>query len=255
MKLRILGCSGGAGLGLRTTSLLIDHDILIDAGTGVGDLRLDQLCQIEHIFLTHSHMDHIAVLPLLADSVFDRIDHTITIHARQETIEALEKHVFNWAIWPDFTQLPNPDRPVLRIEAMSPGATLELKQGRRIEMIPVNHIVPGVGYRVQSETGSFAFSGDTCTNDSLWQALNAHEGLDLLIVESAFTNDNRELAIKAGHYCPDILAADLQKLKHNPQIYITHTKPGQEKAIFDECRKAIKNRSLQCLLGGEVFEV
>ncbi|MBI1991107.1 MAG: 3',5'-cyclic-nucleotide phosphodiesterase, partial [Betaproteobacteria bacterium] len=43
MRLRILGCSGGIGRGLRTTSMLLDHDILIDAGTGVGDLSIDEL--------------------------------------------------------------------------------------------------------------------------------------------------------------------------------------------------------------------
>jgi hypothetical protein len=42
LKLRILGCcSGGIGGGLRTTSMLLGHDVLIDAGTGIGDLSLD----------------------------------------------------------------------------------------------------------------------------------------------------------------------------------------------------------------------
>ena len=40
MKLRILGCSGGISGDLRTTSMLLDHDVLIDAGTGVGDLSI-----------------------------------------------------------------------------------------------------------------------------------------------------------------------------------------------------------------------
>ena len=45
MKLRVLGCSGGiGGRHLRTTSLLVDNDILIDAGTGVGDVSLAELC-------------------------------------------------------------------------------------------------------------------------------------------------------------------------------------------------------------------
>ena len=37
MKLRVLGCSGGIGPGLRTTALMIDNDVLIDCGSGVGD--------------------------------------------------------------------------------------------------------------------------------------------------------------------------------------------------------------------------
>ena len=44
MKIRILGASGGIGALARTTSILVDHDILIDAGTGVGDLALSTTC-------------------------------------------------------------------------------------------------------------------------------------------------------------------------------------------------------------------
>ena len=48
MKLRILGCSGGiGGRHLRTTSFLLDHDILIDAGTAAADLSIAELAAIE----------------------------------------------------------------------------------------------------------------------------------------------------------------------------------------------------------------
>jgi 3',5'-cyclic-nucleotide phosphodiesterase len=63
MQLRILGCSGGIGGANRTTSFLINDSILIDAGTGVGDLSFSALTRIEHVFITHSHLDHIACLP------------------------------------------------------------------------------------------------------------------------------------------------------------------------------------------------
>ena len=62
MQIRILGCSGGVSANLRTTSLLVDGDVLIDAGTGVGDLSLEEMSRIQHVFLTHSHLDHIAIL-------------------------------------------------------------------------------------------------------------------------------------------------------------------------------------------------
>ena len=53
MRLRVLGCSGGiGGRHLRTTSFLVDSDVLIDAGTGVGDLSLAELSLIDHIFLS-----------------------------------------------------------------------------------------------------------------------------------------------------------------------------------------------------------
>ena len=108
MKLRILGCSGGIGGNLRTTSLLLDHDVLIDAGTGVGDLSLAEMCAINHVFVTHSHLDHIACLPLLIDSVGFMRDQPLVIHATDETLAILKEHVFNWEIWPDFTEIPKP---------------------------------------------------------------------------------------------------------------------------------------------------
>ena len=252
MRIRVLGCSGGIGVGLRTTSLLVDDDILIDAGTGVGDLTLDEMAGIRHIFVTHSHLDHVAGIPLLVDSIFDRIETPITIHAQAPTLEALRAHVFNWVIWPDFTRLPTAHAPVLCYEQMTPGSTLQLA-GRGIEMIPVQHIVPGVGYRLSAGDKSFAFSGDTCTNDSFWAALNQHDRLDLLIVECAFANDSLELSRLAAHYCPSLLAADMAKLTHQPAMYLTHLKPGSEDAIFSECRAALVGRDPQRLFGGEVF--
>jgi phosphoribosyl 1,2-cyclic phosphodiesterase len=69
MRIRVLGCSGAIAKDCRTTSFLIDEDTLIDAGTGVGDLSLDEMRKIEHVFLTHSHLDHVAALPLMVDTV------------------------------------------------------------------------------------------------------------------------------------------------------------------------------------------
>lgn len=252
MELRVLGCSGGVGSGLRTTTLMLNEHILFDAGTGVGDLSLDEMAEIKHIFLTHSHLDHISDIPFLVDSVFERIKTPIIIHALGVTIEALRRHIFNNVIWPDFTKLPSAEHPVLTYQEMKPGDIIELNNCQ-IEMIPVNHLVPGVGYRVACDDKSFAFSGDTCSNETFWEALNQHDSLDMLIVESAFLNKDLLLSQQAGHYCADLLAADLSKLTHQPEIYITHNKPGEEDAIFNECKKAIKDRSLHRLSSGDSF--
>ena len=254
MKLRVLGCSGGVGNALRTTSLLIDDDILIDAGSGVGELSLEELRKIRHVFLTHSHLDHFSFLPLLVDSIFPSISEAVIVHAQPVTLEALKTHVFNWTIWPDFSQLPTPANPVMRYAPLVPGDIIEL-DGRHIEMIEVKHIVPGVGYRVECAGGVFAFSGDTSTNDNLWQVLNARERLDLLLVEAAFSNADEDLSHKAGHYTPRLLAEDLKKLKHSPAIHISHTKPGQEELILRECREAITDREIHSLTSGQAFEL
>ena len=160
MKLKILGCSGGIGPRLRTTSLLIDNDVLIDCGSGVGDLTQDEQNGIQHIFLTHGHLDHIAFIPFLVDSAFDAlVNKPITIHLQAETLDMLRQHIFNWQIWPDFARLPDEKNPVILYDVIKPGQQIRLGE-RIIEAIPVTHTQPAVGYRVQSPAGgSFAFSG------------------------------------------------------------------------------------------------
>ena len=255
MQIRVLGCSGGIGQGLATTSFLVDADILIDAGTGVAELTLEEMRNIRHIFITHSHLDHIACIPLLADTLFDSlVGNPIIVHAQQKTIDVLQQHIFNGDVWPDFTVLPDNNDAVLRLSAMTAGDTMEVGN-HRIEMIAVNHAVPAVAYRLDSGGKSFAFSGDTTCNDSLWAALNKHQGLDLLVVETAFANKDIELAHKACHYCPELLASDLSSLRHRPAICISHLKPGEEEIIMDECREAMPGWELKRLKSGDVFEL
>jgi ribonuclease BN (tRNA processing enzyme) len=253
MQVRVLGCSGGICRGVATTSFLIDKDILVDCGTGVSELALEEMRNIRHIFITHSHLDHITSIPLLADTLFDSlVGNPIIVHAQKKTLEVLQNHIFNREVWPDFTALPSKPNAVLKLNTMKAGATTAL-DGRIIQMIPVNHAVPGVGYRVESAGRSFAFSGDTTGNESLWTALNRHDGLDLLFVESAFSNSDIELARQAFHYCPQLLARDLPKLRHRPVVCITHLKPGEEDLIMKECREALPGWELKQLKSGDVF--
>ena len=255
MQIRVLGCSGGIGPGLATTSFLVDNDILIDAGTGVASLAIEQLRHIRHIFLTHPHLDHIAALPLLADTLFEElVARPIIVHAQKYTIDVMRQHIFNGDVWPDFTVLPSRNDAVLKLIPMEAGSSMLIGE-RRIEMIPVRHTVPAVAYRVESEGKAFAFSGDTTGNEGLWSALNRRPGLDLLFVECAFANKDVELARKACHYCPQLLANDLSRLRHRPSVCISHLKPGDETLIMDECREVLPEWALKQLKGGDVFEL
>ena len=250
MRLKVLGCSGGIGGDLRTTSFLLNEQILIDCGTGISELELVALRKIRDIFLTHSHLDHIAGLPLLVDTIFDSLKTPLTVHATAETTEAIRKHIFNNVIWPDFSRIPTVDNPVMQYQVISPGVLYDL-DGCEMEIIPVNHVVPTVGYRVSCSDRAFAFTGDTTTNDLFWQKLNEADSLDVLIAEVAFPNRERELCKLAHHYCPNLLAADLAKLRHRPKIYISHLKPGSEAEIMQECRQAMPEFSLERLQGSQ----
>lgn len=253
MKLRVLGCSGGIGGNLRTTSMLLDHDVLIDAGTGVCDLSLDELSVVDHVFLTHSHLDHIVSVPFVLDSVAGMRDRPLTIYATRETIESLQQHIFNWKIWPDFSQIPNPQQPCMRYQIIAVGETVMLN-GRAITALPANHVIPAVGYHLDSGVGSLVLTGDTTTQDAFWEAVNRIENLEYLIIESAFSNAEKDLALVSRHLCPSLLAEELVKLKRNPGIYITHLKPGEGELTMREIGECVHGHFPKELTNGHVFE-
>lgn len=252
MRLRVLGCSGGIGGNLHTTTFSIDHDILIDAGTGVGELSLTELSEIDHVFITHSHMDHICSLPLLLDSVWGMRSHPVTVYATEATLEILKQHIFNWKIWPDFSEIPNAEHPVMRYQAIALGEKVDL-QGRLITPIPANHTVPAVGYHLDSGEASLVFSGDTYVNDSLWAVVNGIANLRYLIIETAFSNGEIELAFLAKHLCPSLLADELAKYDGAAEIFITHLKPGEVELIMCEIEACVNGRTPKMLINNQEF--
>ena len=254
MKLRILGCSGGIGGALRTTSMLLDHDILIDAGTGVGDLSIEELARIDHVFLTHSHLDHVASIPFMVDTVCGLRDKPIIVHAIAPTLEILHQHLFNWKLWPDFTQIPDAQKPFLRYEAVTLGTTIDMG-GRKLTPLPANHVVPAVGYQLDSGRASLVYTGDTTTNAPFWVEVNKIENLRYLIIETAFCNRERELAVASKHLCPSMLADELMKLKRDAQIYITHLKPGEVELTMQEIVACCGAYAPQMLEHHQIFEL
>jgi ribonuclease BN (tRNA processing enzyme) len=178
--------------------MLIDNDVLIDAGTGIGDLTLDDLDSIRHVFLTHAHLDHIAGLPMLVDRIFDvNFDVPLTVYAREETLRALQDHLFNGVIWPDFSRLPSAENPMLRYRVCSPGDTVTIDD-RDFYAVDVMHSVPSLGYTVQNSGGAFAVSGDTKTNETLWPVLNACDDLRVLVIEVSFPDEMERLATESS---------------------------------------------------------
>jgi ribonuclease BN (tRNA processing enzyme) len=257
MQIRVLGCSGSIAAGSRTTSFLLDDDVLIDAGTGVGDLTLDELARIDHILVTHSHLDHVLSIGLLADSVTRRRGAAarppVRVHALAATIAALRLHVFNGVIWPDFTRLPEPARPVLAFEAVEVGQVLQLGT-RRVEVLPARHTVPAVGYAVLGEQGAWVYTGDTGPNPALWQRL-ASLPVAALVIETAFRDDERNLAALSQHLCPTQLLAELEHLSAPAEVFITHIKPGEVDAVMSEVGALAARHRIQALASGQVMRI
>jgi len=254
MQVRVLGCSGGIGARARTTSFLVDHDILLDAGTGVEDLSVEELAGIDHVFLTHSHLDHIAALPLLVDSVGGLRSRPLVVHALPETILALKTHIFNWVIWPDFTEIPHYERPWMVFEPIGIDSTVELA-GRWVRSLPANHTVPALGFHIFNERAALVFSGDTGPNDEFWRIVNSVENLRYLIIETAFPNRDQDLAVTSRHLYPIQLGQELEKLKREPQVLVTHLKPSDRKVIERELDAWAGRFAPRVLERGDVFEL
>ena len=254
MRLRVLGCSGGiGGQHNRTTSFLVDNDILIDAGTGVGDLSLSELTLIDHIFITHSHLDHVNSIAFFVDSVGALRPKPVTVYALSQTIASLKKNLFNWDIWPDFTVIPTPEEPWLRYQEVAVGDMLTLGE-RKIRVLPAIHTVPAVGYLLDSGKGSLVFSGDTGPNDALWEILNEVENLKFVIVETAFSDKDRRLAELSKHLCPAMLGEELAKLTRPAEVYITHLKPSEIELTMQEIEELTGIPPPHMLHNNHVFE-
>lgn len=263
MKVRVLGCSGAIAKDCRTTSFLLDHDVLVDAGTGVGDLTLAEMCSIDHVLLTHSHLDHVAALPLMVDAIAAQRSRPIQIHALQGTIDALKTHIFNNTIWPDFSRIPSAEAPFISFHPLVLGQTL-LLGGKPVEVLPAVHTVPAVGYSVTGNKGCWVFTGDTEQNAALWERLNQLD-VAMLVIETAFSNRERDLAKRSRHLSPHVLASELDCIAQGNDypIYITHTKPAETDLIMEEIQRFDQTHpsglnvthDIRWLRAGQEFEV
>ena len=254
MKLKILGCSGGiGGKHLRTTSMLLDRDILIDAGTGVMDLSIAEMAMVDHVFITHTHLDHIASLPLMIDPVADRRSKPLVVYGTEAVLTILRNHIFNWAIWPDFSEIPTPEAPFMRFQSIERGQTIDLN-GRKITALPAEHTVPAVGYQLDSGAASLVFSGDTGVCVAFWRVVNRIPNLRHLIIECAFSNREKQLALLSKHLCPEMLATELLKLERSCEILITHLKPGQIELTMEEIETCLGEFRPKMLQNSQLIE-
>jgi len=259
---QVLGCSGSIAAGCRTTAFLLDEHTLIDAGTGVGDLPLEAMTQIDDIVLSHSHLDHVLAIPLLADSVMrarfaDESRGPIRVHGLPATLAALRNHLFNDQLWPDFTRIPSAQRPILSLHAFEVGQTLVLgpsDRPRRLEVLPASHTVPAVGFALETPVGLWVYSGDTGPNPALWEALRGRT-IAHLVIETAFGDDERWLAQISGHMSPGALAAELQQLPAGVSVHITHPKPGEASVVIEQIRAHHALHRVDLLEAGHCFEM
>ncbi|PWT90693.1 MAG: hypothetical protein C5B55_09355 [Blastocatellia bacterium] len=256
MKIQLLPSTfddrGHATLEQRLTCFLIDDRVAVDAGSIAIALSAEQRTTVRDIIVTHPHMDHIASLPIFIDDLYPSLKEPMRIHATKEVIELLERDVFNWNVYPRFSDLQNDYGPVMEYVPIPEDGRCKVAH-LDVVAIPVNHIVPTVGLIVSDDRVSIAFSSDTAETDEFWKVLNQTQKLDALLIEASFPNDMAKLAEVSRHFTPASLGKELTKLSHNGMdILAVHLKPSYRDKIIDELNE-LKIPGLDVMKPGKTY--
>lgn len=260
MQITVLGCAGSMTAGHHTTAFLVDEVLLVDAGSGVGTLTVEAMQRIDHVLLSHAHLDHVLGLPLLADAVLRHRSECglgpIHVHALPETLAVLKDHLFNHRLWPDFTRLPTADGPILQLHPLHIGEQRQLGP-YGVWVLPARHVVPCAGYAIwqgaSMQSPTWAYSGDTGPNPEIWPLLQRLPDLRHWVMEVAFSDQDAELARVSGHHCPASLDEALRELPATTQVHLTHLKPGEWPAVQADLQRRGFERPLRPLSSGQRF--
>jgi len=252
MKLRILGSAGAELPHFNPPAFMVDDQLLLDAGTIGSVLTEEEQWRLKHIFITHSHLDHIRALPAMADNIIIKnIAHSVHVHGIQEVMNAMRQHMFNDVIWPDFTSIPSEEKPVLKFDTIQCGVEYSVG-GYHIRAIAVDHTVPAVGYCVSKGGKILVYSGDTGPTEEIWGYAS---GADALIVEASFPNNMEPLALLTKHLTCSMLSTELAKIEVLPKrILVTHPKPQYYDIIRREI-ECLELEGIELLHDGSVFEL
>lgn len=217
------------------TSFLINDTIAIDAGSLGFSLGGAQLANVGHVILTHSHLDHIASLPIAIAEVFPRLKRPMRIYATEGVLQAVQDHLLNGVIWPDFSRIKmlGSSHMALEFVPIEPRKRFEI-DGIRFTPIPVNHEVPTIGLIAQAEDATVVFTSDTCCTDDIWAAASEDENLRAVFVDCSFPDEMQQLAIQSGHLTPSLVASEISKLTRPAKIICVHIKPDTRDKVLTQ---------------------
>ena len=251
MEIEVLGSYGGESPECRMTCLLVDGAVALDAGSLTQVLPIERQVGVHSILLTHSHMDHTNSLPFFIENVYGQISDAIDIYASEATIYAIRKYLFNNATWPDFTRLPNHLLPAMRFHELEHEVPVEIG-GVRFTPIPVDHVVPTIGFLIEGDGAAVLWSSDTGPTRRLWEVANRTRNLQAVCIDTSFDNALQEVADVSLHLTPRTLERELEKLEAPAPVLLHHLKPPCVARIHQEVR-ALGRSDLDFLEQGRTY--
>jgi HD-GYP domain-containing protein (c-di-GMP phosphodiesterase class II)/ribonuclease BN (tRNA processing enzyme) len=232
---KVLGAAGSYSHKSKATSFLIGKNIVIDAGNIIQGLG-EECCELEHVFISHTHFDHIVDLPFVIESYFECREKPLKVYALSENIDKLQEYLFNWSIWPDFQKITQKNNKEISLQFIPVEyGEMVLIDDIEITIIESNHTVPACGYKIKKADQAFILSGDTYINDKLIDLINNDKSISSLLVDVSFSSDREDLAYESKHLTPKLLEKMLMHLKRNDvAIYTYHQKPFFTQKIDNE---------------------
>jgi cAMP phosphodiesterase len=257
MKLRLLPSTfepdGTASIRQHYACFVVDGSIAFDAGSLANGVTDSERVSIRDVVLTHAHLDHIAGLPLFIDDLFPILTEPVRVHASKEVIEILESHIFNWSVYPRFSELTNQYGSVIEYREIEPGKSFTIGD-TSIRAVPVNHRVPTFGFLIESENSRIAITGDTAEMDRFWGVVNDYDKLNALLIECAFPNEFEDLSTVSHHLTPSKLKTELSKFDAEvDNVYVINLKPAYRAAIVSQLEETGDKR-LKVLQVGKTYE-
>ena len=251
MRVRVLGCSGGAAPDRQPSCYLLDGGLAVDAGALATSLTLEEQQAIGHVWLTHAHWDHVRDLPL---TVINRTAETPTlqVHGLEETVEAIRTHLMNNVVWFAAFDLPTVASPFIAATSIAPHETQACGE-YRITALPVLHTVPALSYLVDDGKCSVLLNADTGGGGFLEHLPEGTSPLRAVFLEASFPNRMRDFAVLTGHLTPEMLGEEVAPLAPDVEVLVTHMKPGFEEELRREVA-ALGRPHTRCLVDGDVLE-
>jgi ribonuclease BN (tRNA processing enzyme) len=235
------------------TSYLVNDRVAVDAGSVGLLVPLEAQMRVRHIVITHSHLDHVASLPVFLDNVYSGTADAVTVHGSASVLESLQRDFFNGRLWPDYIGLSRSQAPFLRLALLEPGRPVVV-DGLRITPVPVNHAVPTIGLLIEDGSSAVVFSSDTAPTEVLWQVANEAPRLSAVFLEASFPDEMAGLAEIALHLTPRLFAAEAAKLRRPVQLFAVHIKPRYHEQIVAELMRLGLDK-LQIVEPGRTYTV